>query len=75
MNRTPDGPAADPPYPSPEGPDPGDAGSSVPSPRTGLEPLPRRVRGASCASANGVTAGEPVDTETLNRLLSGLHDI
>lgn len=75
MNRTPDGPAADLPYPSPEESDAADPGSSVPSQRTGLEPLPRRVRGASGASASGATAREPVDTETLNRLLSGLRDI
>ena len=74
MNRTPDGPAADPPDPSPEEPDAADAGA-VPSPRTGLEPLPRRVRGASGAATNGDTAEEPVDTETLNRLLSRLYDI
>ena len=74
MNHTPDGPAADPPYPSPEERTPRTA-SSVPSPRTGLEPLPRRVRGASGVATNGATAKEPVDTETLNRLLSGLRDI
>jgi hypothetical protein len=42
--------------------------------RTGLEPLPQRVRGAS-----GVTEAdeepEPVDEETLQRLLSGLREI
>lgn len=75
MNRTPDGPAADPPYPSPEESESADPGSSVPSPRTGLEPLPRRVRGASGASANGGTEREPVDVETLDRLLSGLREI
>ena len=75
MNHTPDGPAADLPYPSPEESDAADPGSSVPSPRTGLDPLPRRVRGASGASASGATKQKPVDTETLNRLLSGLRDI
>lgn len=46
----------------------------VPLQRTGLEPLPQRVRGAS-----GVTEAdeepEPVDEETLQRLLSGLREI
>ena len=73
MNHTPDGPAADPPDPPPEAPDTADA-SSVPAPRTGLEPLPRRVRGASGVATNGA-ADVPVDAETLHRLLTGLHDI
>ena len=74
MNRTPDGPAAEPPDPSPEASDTADA-SSLPAPRTGLEPLPRRVRGASGVSTNGGTADVPVDAETLHRLLTRLHDI
>jgi len=49
-------------------------GKAVPSQRTGLEPLPQRVRGAS-----GITEAdeepEPVDEETLLRLLSGLREI
>ena len=47
---------------------------AVPPQRTGLEPLPRRVRGAS-----GVTEAEeipePVDEVTLHRLLTGLREI
>ena len=47
---------------------------AVPPQRTGVEPLPQRVRGAS-----GVTGAdeilEPVDEETLHRLLTGLRDI
>ena len=47
---------------------------AVPPQRTGLEPLPQRVRGAS-----GVTEAdeipEPVDEETLHRLLTGLREI
>jgi hypothetical protein len=47
---------------------------AVPPPRTELDPLPRRVRGAS-----GVTEAdghpEPVDEDTLQRLLSGLREI
>jgi hypothetical protein len=47
---------------------------AVPPQRTGLEPLPQRIRGAS-----GVTEAdevpEPVDEATLHRLLSGLRDI
>lgn len=74
MNRTPDGPVADPPLPSPEESDTADP-DSVPSPRSGLEPLPRRVRGASGPAANGRTEKEPVDAETLDRLLTGLRDI
>jgi len=74
MNRTPDGPAADSPDPPPEAPDTADA-SSVPAPRTGLESLPRRVRGASGVATNGGTADVPVDAETLHRLLTGLRDI
>ena len=74
MNRTPDGPAADPPYPSPEEPDTADA-SAVPVPRTGSEPLPQRVRGVSGVTTNGGTADVPVDAETLHRLLTGLRDI
>jgi hypothetical protein len=73
MNHTPDGPAADPPDPPAEAPDIADA-SSVPAPRTGLEPLPRRVRGASGVATNGSTRDVPVDAETLHRLLTGLHD-
>ena len=73
MNYTPDGPAAAPPDP-PEAPDTAVA-SSVPAPRTGLEPLPRRVRGASGVGTNGSLAEVPVDAETLHRLLIGLHDI
>jgi hypothetical protein len=46
----------------------------VPPQRTGLEPLPQRIRGAS-----GVTEAdeepERVDEETLQRLLSGLREI
>ena len=49
-------------------------GEAVPLQRTGLDPLPQRVRGAS-----GVTEAdeepEPVDEETLQRLLSGLREI
>jgi hypothetical protein len=71
MNHTPDGPAADPPDPPPDTAD----ASSVPAPRTGLEPLPRRVRGASGVATNGSTAEVPVDAETLHRLLIRLHDI
>ena len=74
MNRTPDGPAADPPDPPPEAPDTADA-PSVPAPRSGLEPLPRRVRGASGVATNGGTADVPVDAEILHRLLTRLHDI
>jgi hypothetical protein len=74
LNRTPDGPAADPPDPPPAAPDTVDA-SSVPAPRTGLEPLPRRVRGASGVATNCGTADVPVDAETLHRLLTRLHDI
>jgi hypothetical protein len=74
MNRTPDGPAADSPDPPPEAPDTA-AACSVPAPRTGLEPLPRRVRGASGVATNGDTADVPVDAETLHRLLTRLHDI
>ena len=74
MNHTPDGPAADPPDLPADAPDTADA-SSVPAPRTGLEPLPRRVRGASGAATNGTTADVPVDSETLHRLLTRLHDI
>jgi hypothetical protein len=74
MNRTPDGPAADPPDPPPEAPDTAEA-LAVPAPRTGLEPLPRRVRGASGVGTNGRPAEVPVDAETLHRLLTGLHDI
>ena len=74
MNRTPDGPAADSPDPPPEAPDTADA-CAVPAPRTGLEPLPRRVRGASGVATNGDTADVPVDAETLHRLLTRLHDI
>jgi hypothetical protein len=74
MNRTPDGPAADSPDRPPEAPDAADA-SSVPAPRTGLESLPRRVRGASGVATKGDTAGVPVDAETLHRLLTRLHDI
>jgi len=74
MNHTPDGPAADPPDPPPEAPDTAEA-SAVPAPRTGLEPLPRRVRGASGVGTNGSLAEVPVDAETLHRLLIGLHDI
>jgi hypothetical protein len=47
---------------------------AVPPQRTGVEPLPQRVRGAS-----GVTGAdeipEPVDEETLHRLLTGLREI
>ena len=47
---------------------------AVPPQRSGLEPLPQRVRGAS-----GVTEAdeilEPVDEETLHRLLTGLREI
>ena len=47
---------------------------AVPPQRTGLEPLPQRIRGAS-----GITAAdeepEPVDGATLQRLLSGLREI
>jgi hypothetical protein len=47
---------------------------AVPPQRTGLEPLPQRVRGAS-----GVTEAhedaEPVDELTLQRLLTGLREI
>jgi len=47
---------------------------AVPPQRTGLEPLPQRIRGAS-----GVTEAdevpEPVDEATLHRLLSGLREI
>lgn len=74
MNHTPDGPAADPPDPPPEAPDTAEE-SAVPAPRTGLEPLPRRVRGASGVGTNGRPAEVPVDAETLHRLLTGLHDI
>ena len=74
MNHTPDGPTAAPPDSPPEASDTADA-SSVPAPRTGLEPLPRRVRGASGVATNGSTAEVPVDAETLHRLLTGLHDI
>jgi hypothetical protein len=57
-------------------PDEDDAPESeaVPPQRTGLEPLPQRVRGAS-----GVTEAdedpEPVDEFTLQRLLTGLREI
>jgi hypothetical protein len=74
MNRTPDGPAADSPDPPPKAPDTA-AACSVPAPRTALEPLPRRVRGASGVATNGDTADVPVDAETLHRLLTRLHDI
>ncbi|MBL8926669.1 MAG: hypothetical protein JNM77_10575 [Pseudonocardia sp.] len=74
MNHTPDGPAAAPPDLPPEASDTADA-SPVPAPRTGPEPLPRRVRGASGVATSGSTAEVPVDVETLNRLITRLHDI
>ena len=74
MNHTPDGPAADPLDPPPKAPDTAEA-SAVPAPRTGLEPLPRRVRGASGVGTSGSPAEAPVDAETLHRLLTRLHDI
>lgn len=74
MNHTPDGPAADPPDALPEAPDTVDA-SAVPTPRTGPEPLPRRVRGGSGVATACSTADVPVDAETLHRLLTGLHDM
>jgi hypothetical protein len=47
---------------------------AVPPQRTGLEALPRRVRGAS--GITGTEADhEPVDEATLHRLLSGLREI
>jgi hypothetical protein len=47
---------------------------AVPLQRTGLEALPRRVRGASgVTEADGIP--EPVDEETLHRLLTGLREI
>jgi hypothetical protein len=73
MNRTPTG-GAEPSPPSPEEAD-GGAGSAGPPPRTGLEPLPRRVRGASGAVSDGDIEEEPVDTDTLHRLLTGLREI
>jgi hypothetical protein len=75
MNRTPTGGAAEPPSPSPEKSDDGDPGSAVPPPRTGLEELPRRVRGASGAVSGSGREEEPVDADTLNRLLTGLREI
>jgi hypothetical protein len=74
MNRTPTGGAETSP-PSPEEADDGGAGSAVPPPRTGLESLPRRVRGASGAVSDGDIEEEPVDTDTLHRLLTGLREI
>jgi hypothetical protein len=74
MNHTPDGPAADPPDLPPDARDAAD-GSAVPAPRTGLEPLPQRVRGASGVATSGGTTEVPVDPETLHRLLTGLRDI
>jgi hypothetical protein len=47
---------------------------AVPSQRTGLEPLPQRVRGASGVTET-VEDPEPVDEETLHRLLAGLREI
>jgi hypothetical protein len=47
---------------------------AVPPQRTGLEPLPRRVRGASGVTEAGADP-EPVDEATLHRLLSGLREI
>ena len=47
---------------------------AVPPPRTGLEPLPQRIRGAS-GVADADEDPEPVDEETLHRLLAGLRDI
>jgi hypothetical protein len=47
---------------------------AVPPQRTGLEPLPRRVRRASGVTDAGEDL-EPVDEVTLHRLLSGLREI
>jgi hypothetical protein len=47
---------------------------AVPPQRTGLEPLPQRVRGASGVTET-VEDPEPVDEETLHRLLAGLREI
>ena len=47
---------------------------AVPPQRTGLEPLPRRVRGASGVTEADETP-EPVDEVTLHRLLTGLREI
>ena len=74
MNRTPTGGAETSP-PSPEEADDGGASSAVPPPRTGLESLPRRVRGASGAVSDGDIEEEPVDTDTLHRLLTWLREI
>jgi hypothetical protein len=75
MNRTPTGGSAEPPPPCPEESGGGDPGSAVPPPRTGLEALPRRVRGASGAVAAGGRDEEQVDADTMNRLLTGLREI
>jgi hypothetical protein len=75
MNRTPTGGTAQPPPSSPEDSDGGEPGSAVPPPRTGLEELPRRVRGASGAAAGSGHEVEPVDADTLKRLLTGLREI
>lgn len=47
---------------------------AVPPQRTGLEPLPRRVRGASGVTEAGEDR-ESVTEETLQRLLGALRDI
>jgi hypothetical protein len=47
---------------------------AVPPQRTGLDRLPRRVRGASRVIETGHDA-EPVDEATLRRLLEGLREI
>jgi hypothetical protein len=47
---------------------------AVPPQRIGLEPLPRRVRGASEVTEPDEDL-EPVDEATLHRLLSGLREI
>ena len=47
---------------------------AVPPQRTGLEPLPQRVRGASGITDAGAEP-EPVDELTLHRLLTGLREI
>ena len=46
---------------------------AVPPQRTGLDRLPRRVRGASGVTKVG-EAAEPVDEATLRRLLEGLRE-
>lgn len=72
MNRAPtdaDAGSGDPDGPPADGPAP--AGDVVPQPRP--EALPRRTPRGSAAGP--VPEGDPVDDDTLYRLLTGLRDI